>query len=84
LTKFVMNGDFDKVSGMLKDAFEANEANFNATLEAMFGAPQVKAAPPSPPRAPAAPAKTRNPSEGWALGTNRKHSSYGRLRPTSR
>jgi hypothetical protein len=81
MAHFVITGSVDETNARLKRALEANDARFNASLNALF-----KSTPPRKPAAPAAaPAAGPHNSVGWALGRKGDSSSpRDRLRTARR
>jgi hypothetical protein len=65
LTTFKITGDCDEVCAKLKTTLEANDAGFNANLNAMFNPPAPQQ------RTPAAPMRGAQNAGGWILARKR-------------
>jgi hypothetical protein len=88
LARFTISGDCDEVTRKLKEAFEANEAKFNAELAATFKSPSPRTTPAIAPAAKPAALRPHG-SDAWSLGGSRSSGragsgSYNGRLPTSR
>lgn len=75
MSKYVLKGNFEEVSAKLKTDFEAGEAQFNASLNAMFK-PAAKPAASAP--ASTTPAAEKQTESWTSLSTRRKPPSFRR------
>jgi hypothetical protein len=73
VANFIIKGDSDEVTAQLKAKLEANDAQFNAQLNAIFKNAPAPQSPPSP----AAPAGPSHTTSGWGDTTSRKPPSGG-------
>jgi prephenate dehydrogenase len=75
VANFTIKGDCDEVTAQLKAKLEANDAQFNAQLDAIFkSTPAAKQEP-----AAAAPAPPSNSTSGWGDTTSRKPPNGGSM-----
>ena len=74
MANFTIKGDGDEVAAQLKAKFDADDAQFNAQLDAMF---KTTSAPPKQQPAAATPSQS---TSGWGDTTSRKPTNGGSMR----
>jgi hypothetical protein len=64
VANFTIKGGCDEVNAQLKAKLEADDAQFNAQLNAIFGSAPAPQSPPKP--------AANSPTDGWGHSTSRK------------
>jgi hypothetical protein len=76
VANFTLKGDCDDVAAQLKAKLEADDAQFNAQLSAMFGSATEPQSQPKAAAKPAVNSPTRS-ANGWGDATSRKKPDGG-------